>query len=138
MQKLAAAAPGKAVREAILLAAMSGLRKGELLALKAADRVDGALSLGETKSGRPRIVPIPPEACEIRLPIKLTVDELRVGFDIARAKAKLPHVRFHDLRRTYGTWLSNGNYIHKSLDGIEGLKYIGTVKKTRARRWKIT
>ena len=40
VQKLAAAAPGKAVREAILLAAMSGLRKGELLALKAADRVE--------------------------------------------------------------------------------------------------
>jgi len=107
VQKLAATAPGKAVREAILLAAMSGLRKGELLSLKAADRVDGALSLGETKAGRPRVVPLPPEALDIPLPIKLTVDELRVGFDIARAKAKLPHVRFHDLRRTYGTWLSN-------------------------------
>jgi integrase len=107
VQRLAAAAPTKRAREAILLAAMSGLRKGELLALKATDRQDGALSLPDTKSGRPRVVPLPPEAIAIPLPIKLTVDELRKAFDIARAKAKLPHVRFHDLRRTYGTWLIN-------------------------------
>jgi integrase len=105
VQRLAAAAPGKVVREAILLAAMSGLRRGELLALRATDRVDGALSLPDTKSGRPRVVPLQPEALGIPLPIKLTVDELRVGFDIARAKAKLPHVRFHDLRHTYASWL---------------------------------
>lgn len=105
VKRLARAAPGKRVREAILLAAMSGLRKGELLDLRAANRVDGTLSLPNTKSGRPRVVPLPPEALDIPLPIKLTVDELRKGFDIARERARLPHVRFHDLRHTYASWL---------------------------------
>jgi integrase len=105
VQRLAAAAPGKRVRQAILLAAMSGLRKGELLALKATDRVDGALSLPNTKSGRPRVVPLPPEVVDIPLPLGLSVDELRKGFDVARARSGFVDVRFHDLRHTYASWL---------------------------------
>lgn len=105
VKRLALAARDRRVADAILLAATSGLRKGELLRLGPGDRRDGALHLPDSKNGRPRLVPLPAEARKIRLPLRLTVDELRKGFDRARARAKMPHVRFHDLRHTYASWL---------------------------------
>ena len=93
------------IRDAILLAALTGLRRGELLKLTAADRQDGALVLGDTKNGRPRIVPLPPEAAKIRLPIGLSFDQLRHGWDDACAAAGVKGARFHDLRHTYASWL---------------------------------
>lgn len=104
VKKLAAAATRK-VADAIILAATSGLRRGELLRLHARDRRDGALHLRDTKNGRPRLVPLPAEALKIKLPIALTVDELRKGFDRARARASMNEVHFHDLRHTYASWL---------------------------------
>lgn len=107
--RLASKAGKPAVRDAILLAAMTGLRRGELLSLTPESKVDGALVLPETKSGRPRIVPLPPEAARIALPIDCTVHELKHGFERARVAASLPRVRFHDLRHTYASWLVQGN-----------------------------
>ena len=104
VQRIARKAPAR-VRDAILLAALTGLRRGELLALKPADRKDGALVLHSTKNGRPRVVPLPPEVACIRLPIGLTVNQLDHGFRNARDAAKLPGARFHDLRHTYASWL---------------------------------
>lgn len=98
-------APSQAVQDAIWLAACTGLRRGELLALRAQDWRGGALWLATSKSGRPRLVPVPQdahEACE-RLPLRLTEDWLRRGFEQAREAAGLPHVRFHDLRHTYAS-----------------------------------
>lgn len=103
-RKLLRAARGR-VRDAILLALLAGLRRGELLRLKAADRRDGTLWLADTKSGRPRAVPLPPELASIRLPLDLTRAGLRWGFEAARAKAGLEGLRFHDLRHTYASWL---------------------------------
>ncbi len=105
VRKLAGAARDRRVATAILLAASSGLRRGELLRLKKDDLRDGALHLPDSKNGRPRLVPLPPQAQQVSLPIGLTVDELRKGFDRARARAKMPAVRFHDLRHTYASWL---------------------------------
>jgi len=105
VQRLVAAARDRRVRNAILLAATSGLRRSELLALDESSRRGNALYVQESKSGRPRLVPLPPEALDISLPLGLTVHELRNGFDRARAKAKMPHIRFHDLRHTYASWL---------------------------------
>jgi len=94
-----------AIRDAILLAALTGLRRGELLKLTPAHRQDGALVLQDTKNGRPRIVPLPPEAARIKLPIRLTNDQLRHGWDDACAAAGIKGARFHDLRHTYASWL---------------------------------
>ncbi len=103
VKTLAAAAPGR-VGDAIILAACSGLRRGELLALKPENRRDGMLTLTETKNGRPRIVPLPPEARDIRLPLDLTAAQFRFGFEAAREATGL-NVRAHDLRHTYASWL---------------------------------
>jgi integrase len=103
------ACPGE-TRDAILFAALTGLRRGELLRLTPAMIVDGAVILdAQTKSGKPRIVPLPPEALRIaqeRLPWNLTARVLRKDFDAARARAGLVHVQFRDLRHTYASWLA--------------------------------
>jgi integrase len=105
VRKIAAAAKDRRVKRAILLAAMSGLRRGELLALQPEHRRGDALHVPHSKSGKPRLVPLPKEARAIPVPIGLTKDELRQGWDRARAKAGMPGVRFHDLRHTYASWL---------------------------------
>ena len=105
VKRLAAAARDRRVSSAIILAASSGLRRGELLRLEAEDLRGGALHLPDSKSGRPRLVPLPPAVRGVRLPLGLTADELRNGFDEARERAGMPHVRFHDLRHTYASWL---------------------------------
>jgi integrase len=95
--------------DVILFAALTGLRRSEILRLQAGDIRNGALWLdGRTKSGRPRAVPMTPEAARIaarRVPFPIGAALLRKRFEAAREAAKLPAVRFHDLRHTYASWL---------------------------------
>ncbi|HET6719638.1 MAG TPA: site-specific integrase [Rhodocyclaceae bacterium] len=96
------------VAKAIRLAARTGLRENELLR---ADTVfDGCIVVDESKSGRPRLVPLPPDI-EVVLPLGITYATLRTYFEKARAKAVMPGVRFHDLRHTAASWWaqSGGN-----------------------------
>ena len=104
VQRIARHARGP-VRDAILLAALTGLRRGELLALTPESRRDGALVLQDTKSGRPRAVPLPPEAMRLRLPLAIHKDTLTRGFLKAARAAGVKGARFHDLRHTYASWL---------------------------------
>jgi integrase len=94
----------------IAFAVLTGLRRSELLALQP-DQVRGnVLALdAKTKSGRPRGIPLPPEAARIarkRLPWGVEYWELRDRFEAARKAAGLPGVRWHDLRHTYASWLA--------------------------------
>jgi integrase len=93
----------------IRFAALTGLRRGELLPLQPHQVRDGLLVLdANTKSGRPRGIPLPPRAAAIaraRLPWGVSIDQLRARFIVARKKAKLPNVRWHDLRHTYASWI---------------------------------
>jgi integrase len=95
--------------DVILFAALTGLRRGELLRLQPDDVRDGVILLdARTKSGRPRAVPMPPEAARIarrRLPWGIGDALLRKRFEMARKAAGLPAVRFHDLRHTFASWL---------------------------------
>lgn len=96
-------------RDMILFAALTGLRLGEMLALHPAQVTDGLLVLdSNTKSGRPRGIPLPPEAARIaerRLPWAVSRDQLRDRFITAREAAGMAHVHWHDLRHTYASWL---------------------------------
>lgn len=103
-KRLIAASRGK-VREAIRWLLLTGLRRGELLGMTP-DLIRGRMIyLKDTKSGRPRAIPIPEELDPKAFPYGLNVMELRRGFENARRLAVLPHIRLHDLRRSYGTWL---------------------------------
>lgn len=91
----------------IRFAALTGLRRGEILRLTPEDIKDGMIYVHDVAPYRPRLVPMPPEAARIAqaLPFGITATNLNRVFRAARLEAGLPHVRFHDLRRTFGTWL---------------------------------
>lgn len=93
----------------IRFAALTGLRRGEMLRLKPDQVRDGVLVLdAQTKSDRPRGIPLPEQAVAIarkRLPWGVGIDTLRARFVAAREAAGLPHARWHDLRHTYASWL---------------------------------
>lgn len=97
-------------RDVILLLALTGLRRSELLRLTPADlRGDAIVVDSRSKSGRPRVVPMPPEAAAIaraRVPIAMSVALLTKRFGLAREAAGLAHLHLHDLRHAYGTWLA--------------------------------
>lgn len=93
----------------IWFAALTGLRRGEMLRLRE-DSVQGdILALDAvTKSGRPRGVPMPPEAARIarrRIPWGVEYWELRDRFEAARTAAGMPWAQWRDLRHTYASWL---------------------------------
>ncbi len=93
----------------IWFAALTGLRRGELLPLRPDQVRDGVITLDvKTKTGRARGVPMPPAAVRIaqeRIPWGVRYWELRDRFEAARKAAGLPHVRWHDLRHTYASWI---------------------------------
>jgi len=93
----------------IQFAALTGLRRGEMLALRPEQVRNRAVLLdAQTKSGRPRAIPLPPQAATIarkRLPWGVSHSLLRARFLEARSAAGLEHVRWHDIRHTYASWL---------------------------------
>lgn len=108
VMRLIAHAGSKPMADAILLAAYTGLRQGELLRLQKSDVIGDCVVVRVSKSGKPRTVPVPKQAQAVlkRLPIPLTVNELSWAFRGVRTAAKLPHIRWHDLRHAYGSWLA--------------------------------
>lgn len=97
-------------RDLILFAALTGLRRSEILRLTPDDIRDGTIIVSnQAKSGRGRIVPMPPEAARIaarRVPFGIGAPLLTKRFNAARDAAGMPEVRFHDLRHAFGTWLA--------------------------------
>lgn len=93
----------------IELALETGLRRGELLAMRW-DHIDGSrslLSVPLTKNGRPRTIPLTPKACEV-LQILQRRDEIyvfpvsanavRLAWERLRSRLGIEDIRFHDLR----------------------------------------
>lgn len=109
VESIAKACTDPVAGDAVRFAALTGLRRGEMLRLTPEMIVDGAVVLdAQTKSGRPRIVPLPPQARRIakrRLPFRISAPLLHKVFNAARIAAGLPHVRFHDLRHANASWL---------------------------------
>lgn len=107
---LFAASPCQVVADVLRLAVLTGLRRGELLGLKQSEYLGTRLALQpRTKNGRPRVVPLHPEAqrilARLRVPLPVTDWWLRKNFEIARNAVGMKHVRFHDLRHTCASWL---------------------------------
>lgn len=109
VRSLASGAPTEECGNAIMLAAYTGLRCGELLSLTGADLRGGTLTVRVSKTGKPRVVPVPEPARRYlsALPLGLSYWQLHKQFLAAARKAGMPHVHFHDLRHTCASWLIN-------------------------------
>jgi len=95
-------------KHVVLLAAYTGLRRGEILKLQPSNWQTPYIVLSaKTKNGKVRSVPVRPELEPIMgtLPFTLTEHELRSDFESAREAANMKHVRLHDLRHTFASWL---------------------------------
>lgn len=108
VRKLASNAD-EVVSDMIHFAALTGLRRGEMLRLTP-ESVRGELLVlnSNTKSGKPRGIPMPPEALKIarrRIPWGISAALLRKRFEAARDRAGMPGAHWHDLRHTYASWL---------------------------------
>lgn len=121
------------IKEAIRWAVLTGLRRGEILGAQPHYFKDGAVYLPTSKSGKPRSVPLPAELDPRRFPFGLNATRLDKGFQDARRKAGLPQIRFHDLRRSYATWLLQGGAGLKEVQDLLGhanismtSRYLGT------------
>lgn len=97
-------------KKVIALAALTGLRQGELLNLDPSN-VHGSRILlrpDQTKSGKARVVPVPQDARAWleELPFATTYPKLRLVWEKARVAVNRPDLRFHDLRHSYASMLA--------------------------------
>ena len=120
--------PNRDLRDFIWLASMTGARRGDILAARWEDISFDTHTwrVPNPKARVPYIVPLMPEAIEVlKHRVKLWRRDQR-GFSPASGKTghvagvkrawkafllrtKLPDFRIHDVRRTLGSWMANGN-----------------------------
>jgi integrase len=95
-------------RKVIVLAAYTGLRRGELLSLKPSNWQQPYIVLSnKTKGKKARTIPVIEGFWPyVSLPFKITEQQLREQFESARNSIGRPDIRFHDLRHTYASWLA--------------------------------
>lgn len=121
-----------AVADLIRLAAYTGFRRSELLRLGKENVIDGCLVLeAGAKTGRPRIVPIHDDIKELteKLPLAVTDQIVRDDWEIARSKAGLSNVHFHDLRHTWASWLAQSGVPLYTIGEILGHSQTQTTKR---------
>lgn len=96
-------------KRVILLAAYTGLRRGELLKLQPSNWQTPYLVLSsKTKGKKPRTVPVIEDAQSLvePLPFGIHEEKLREEFERARLAIGRPEIRLHDLRHTFASWLA--------------------------------
>lgn len=91
----------------VVLAAYTGIRKGQLLGLNSSHVRGDCIWLGtEGKTSRPQVIPVHHKAQAFLDGLPFGDDNLlRREWDAARAQLGLSHYRFHDLRHTAASWL---------------------------------
>lgn len=122
--------PNVYIRTALWLYLLTGLRKSELLRARWPDfdPIRKVLVLPDTKSGKPRIVPLTDPAIALIQALPRVADNPHIFVGHIRGKhlvgiykpwfavrkrAELPDLRLHDLRRTVGSWLAQtGSSLH--------------------------
>ena len=106
--RLVMAADRRDVRALILAAFYTGMRLGELLRVQ---HLDGRLILADTKNGDRSAIPAHPQLQRLGilplLPLTTPESTLQRGFQRARVRAKLPHIRIHDLRHSAASEMVN-------------------------------
>jgi integrase len=131
VRRLAQAAPTPVCRAAVVLAAYTGLRAGELLRAVRPKGRDGLLLVPISKTGVPRAVPVagPARPYLKHLPLGIAYRTLAGQFWIARKAAGMDHVRFHDLRHTAASMLANTGASLPVIGAMLGHKAPATTKR---------
>lgn len=97
------------VRAAVWIALYTGCRRGEILAMRQEDIGADSMTIraGNTKTQKTRTIPIaaPLRPWLAQIPLGINFEGLKSGFVRARAKAELPWLHFHDLRRSCATMM---------------------------------
>jgi len=95
-------------RPYIRIAFYSGMRLGEILKAEVAGE---HFSLGKTKNGDPRLIPVHPKIASALkfIPPKVAKTTIQDHFREARQKAKLEKYTFHDLRHSAASEMINNN-----------------------------
>lgn len=128
---LARSASSRAAADYILLAAYTGIRRGHMLRLTRADVRGASLALDLSgKTPRAQLVPLHKRVLAIakRLPLAINANGLREAWDAARKATGMTHVRWHDLRHTYASWLIQAG---APLIGVKELLGHSTVAMTQ-------
>ena len=133
--RLLAVLPGEADQHAVaavLLALLGGARRGEALALlwDGVNLEEGRATLADSKSGRPRHIPLVPHLVEHlrRLPRvepfvvasggKRPRPDIKGPWSRIVAAAKIEGATFHDLRRTFGLALNRAGGLRLAQEGL--------------------
>ncbi|WP_232431018.1 site-specific integrase [Burkholderia ubonensis] len=128
MLQIAKQSTNQQARAAIRTAFCSGMRMGEIL--RAIPTKDG-FSLGHTKNGRPRLIPIHPRIAVIARRVTFTIPpwKLKDEWVKARTKAGHPDVRFHDLRHSAASEMINAGIDLYTVGGVLGHKTTTSTKR---------
>lgn len=102
IRKLAEAQGNEQVKAAIYIAAYTGLRSSEILALTDADIKGGVIHVRTSKSGKPRMVPVVPIVRRWLGHLPIGVHASTLSHAVSRT---MPGVRFHDLRHSCASLL---------------------------------
>lgn len=116
-------------RKAIVWAALTGLRQGELRRVEPHHFAGGKLTVSRSKTMRPRVVPLAHGLNPKAFPYGLTDREVTAGFREARERAGMPWLQFRDLRRTCGSWIVQRTRSLKAAQDILGHTSIAITAK---------
>lgn len=115
----------------VALACFTGLRQGEIMALRPDDVGEDFIRVRDSKTGLPRLVPLVEAAKPYvtALPFTLHVRTLYKGFEDARTAIGMPHLRYHDLRHTTASLLIQAGVKLYTVGEILGHKSVQTTKR---------
>ncbi len=129
--QLIRACPDPAGQAFIAFAAYTGMRQGEVMALKRADVKDGVIWIRNSKTGKPRAVPVV-EALKPYLgviPFAAHKRTLYALFEQARDALGLDGLRYHDLRHYFASILVNNQQDLGTVGAILGHQSTQTTRR---------